>query len=240
VAQEALANVHRYSGSGWARISLRRRGRAVEMTVEDVDAGWRPRTAMARPARRKSGSVFSGMRVRLEQLGGRLFVQAAKSGATRARAPLGDGVVFSRHAILRRVGDQHHDEKIGDWQASPTDASGWIEAAGTTRNTLSIPGSTISVREREGMNRSAKSMPKMERCALRPGNVHSAGGWHDVLAPVRGTLSGQGLAPLFPRRRGLCLARVYKFLEAERIKKVCCSHEIPLPDERPGVQATCA
>ena len=43
----------------------------------------------------------------------------------------------------------------------------------------------------------------LERCALRPGNVHSADGWKEVLEPGRGALPGQGLAHLFPRRRGL-------------------------------------
>ena len=41
----------------------------------------------------------------------------------------------------------------------------------------------------------------LERCKLRPGNVHSADGWKEVLG--RCTLPGQGLAHLFPRRRGL-------------------------------------
>jgi Transposase DDE domain group 1 len=46
----------------------------------------------------------------------------------------------------------------------------------------------------------------LERCALRPGNVHSANGWDGVFKPV---VSG--------RTRPLQLPEVYEFLEAERI-----------------------
>jgi Transposase DDE domain group 1 len=40
----------------------------------------------------------------------------------------------------------------------------------------------------------------LERCALRPGNVHSAEGWESVLGPVVAAISRQGVAPLLPRR----------------------------------------
>jgi hypothetical protein len=40
----------------------------------------------------------------------------------------------------------------------------------------------------------------LERCALRPGNVHSADGWEGVLKPVILRYRGQGLAHLFPGR----------------------------------------
>ena len=40
----------------------------------------------------------------------------------------------------------------------------------------------------------------LERCALRPGNVHSANGWPDVLEPVVSRYQGNSEAPLFPRR----------------------------------------
>ena len=47
----------------------------------------------------------------------------------------------------------------------------------------------------------------LERCALRPGNVHSADGWKDVLDPVVATLSRQGHAHLFSSRCSLRHAR---------------------------------
>src|SRR5271170_775962 len=40
----------------------------------------------------------------------------------------------------------------------------------------------------------------LERSALRPGNVHSADGWKDVLVAGRRPLSGQVQAPLLPDR----------------------------------------
>ena len=47
----------------------------------------------------------------------------------------------------------------------------------------------------------------LERCSLRPGNVHSADGWDGCAQAGRGTLPGQGLAHLFPGRRGLRQSR---------------------------------
>ena len=38
----------------------------------------------------------------------------------------------------------------------------------------------------------------VERCALRPGDVHSAAGWRAVLEPVNRQLPGHSEAPLFP------------------------------------------
>src|SRR5271154_2839772 len=44
----------------------------------------------------------------------------------------------------------------------------------------------------------------LERCALRPGNVHSAEGWRAVLEPVIARYRGRVKRLYFPRRRGLC------------------------------------
>ena len=38
----------------------------------------------------------------------------------------------------------------------------------------------------------------LERCALRPGNVHSADEWDAVLKPVVAAISRQGFGHLFP------------------------------------------
>ena len=75
VAQEALANVHRHSGSEWARLSLRLRGPVIELLVEDRGRG------MTLPrATEEVGVGISGMRVRLEQLGGKLQIRPGKPG----------------------------------------------------------------------------------------------------------------------------------------------------------------
>ena len=55
----------------------------------------------------------------------------------------------------------------------------------------------------------------LERCALRPGNVHSAHGWRDVLAPVVARYRGQGLRRLLRGDAAFALPDVYEYLEAE-------------------------
>ena len=58
----------------------------------------------------------------------------------------------------------------------------------------------------------------LERCALRPGNVHSADGWHDVLAPVVARYPGKVLRLYFRADAAFAMPGVYEFLEASRIK----------------------
>jgi hypothetical protein len=57
----------------------------------------------------------------------------------------------------------------------------------------------------------------LERCALRPGYVHSSDGWDEVLKPVVARYCGKVLAHVFPGRGQLCQSRGL-FLEAEGIK----------------------
>ena len=81
VAQEALANVHRHSGSEWARLSLRLRGPVIELLVEDRGRGMTPGRGGDLPsATEVVGVGISGMRVRLEQLGGRLQIRPRRPG----------------------------------------------------------------------------------------------------------------------------------------------------------------
>lgn len=55
----------------------------------------------------------------------------------------------------------------------------------------------------------------LERCALRPGNVHSAHGWRDVLEPVVARYRGKRLRRFFRGDAAFALPGVYEFLEAE-------------------------
>ena len=55
----------------------------------------------------------------------------------------------------------------------------------------------------------------LERCALRPGNVHSAHGWRDVLDPVVARYRGQNLQRLLRGDAAFALPDVYEYLEAE-------------------------
>jgi hypothetical protein len=58
----------------------------------------------------------------------------------------------------------------------------------------------------------------LERCALRPGDVHSAEGWSDVLKPVVVRYQGKILRIYFRADAAFAMPRVYEYLEAERIK----------------------
>jgi PAS domain S-box-containing protein len=84
VAQEALSNVHRHSGSRWARIALRRAGQAICLDVIDRGRGL-PKEIESRADVETVGVGISGMRVRLEQLGGRLEMRSSSAG-TRVTA----------------------------------------------------------------------------------------------------------------------------------------------------------
>src|SRR3712207_1373241 len=57
----------------------------------------------------------------------------------------------------------------------------------------------------------------LERCALRPGNVHSAEGWRPVLEPVIARYRGRGLALYFRGDAGFAKPELYELLETEGI-----------------------
>jgi hypothetical protein len=58
----------------------------------------------------------------------------------------------------------------------------------------------------------------LERCVLRPGNVHSADGWKEVLDPVVARYRGQVSRIHFRADAGFANPEVYVYLEAEGIK----------------------
>ena len=55
----------------------------------------------------------------------------------------------------------------------------------------------------------------LERCALRPGNVHSADGWREVLEPVVSRYRGRVKRLYFRGDAAFANPEVYEFLEAE-------------------------
>jgi Transposase DDE domain group 1 len=57
----------------------------------------------------------------------------------------------------------------------------------------------------------------LERCVLRPGNVHSAEGWRSVLEPVIDRYHGRGLALYFRGDAAFAEPELYELLEAEGI-----------------------
>jgi len=64
----------------------------------------------------------------------------------------------------------------------------------------------------------------LERCALRPGNVHSADGWDGMLKPVVARYSGKLSRIYFRADAGFANPEVYEYLEAERIKNWHCQN----------------
>lgn len=56
----------------------------------------------------------------------------------------------------------------------------------------------------------------LERCALRPGNVHSADGWEAVLKPIIARYADRHLMRFFRGDAAFAMPKLYKTLEAER------------------------
>ena len=89
VAQEALSNVHRHSGSKRARLALYRTQDMVQLDVVDYGAGLRSLTKAGSEEARQIGVGISGMRLRLEQLCGRLDIRSSPSGThVSAKVPI--------------------------------------------------------------------------------------------------------------------------------------------------------
>ena len=57
----------------------------------------------------------------------------------------------------------------------------------------------------------------LERCALRPGNVHSADGWREILEPVVSRYRGKGTRLYFRGDAAFANPEIYEFLEVEGI-----------------------
>src|SRR5215213_7912610 len=57
----------------------------------------------------------------------------------------------------------------------------------------------------------------LERCMLRPGNVHSPDDWRSVLVPVSARYRGRGLARYFRGDAAFAKPELYALLEAEGI-----------------------
>ena len=74
----------------------------------------------------------------------------------------------------------------------------------------------------------------LERCALRPGNVHSADGWDDVLKPVVVRYQGKVLRIYFRADAALRSRGSTSILEAERIKYAIRLPTNPVLQDRIG------
>jgi PAS domain S-box-containing protein len=89
IAQEALANVHRHSGSSSAVVRLSVDGGQVALEVEDHGRGMPQRRNEPPGGLQRLGVGITGMRERVRQLGGWLEIESSPSGTTvRAVLPL--------------------------------------------------------------------------------------------------------------------------------------------------------
>jgi signal transduction histidine kinase len=88
IAQEALRNVARHSGTGSVAVELRAFSGGLELAVRDTGVGFDPNRKQARPS-----LGLAGMRQRLSLVGGELLIDSAPGGGTSivARAPLKGG-----------------------------------------------------------------------------------------------------------------------------------------------------
>jgi hypothetical protein len=74
----------------------------------------------------------------------------------------------------------------------------------------------------------------LERCLLRPGNVHSAEDWRDVLEPVIARYRGRGLVLYFRGDAAFAKPEVYEMLEAEGMGYAIRLPANPVLQERIG------
>jgi PAS domain S-box-containing protein len=104
VAQEALLNVNRHSGSATAQVMLRSIGGSIELEVKDDGKGIPPERLDQLRRGTSVGVGISGMRERLRQLGGELDVMSDGSGTVvLARLPGGSG----QEASISLMGTEH-------------------------------------------------------------------------------------------------------------------------------------
>ncbi len=88
VVQEGLANVLRHSGSPVVRISLQKQASWLELAIADQGKA-HSRDILLQALNRKNGVGISGMRERVEQLGGCLQIESNGRGTTvKATIPM--------------------------------------------------------------------------------------------------------------------------------------------------------
>src|SRR6185312_252803 len=87
VAQEALTNVHRHSGSPSARLAVKSSAQGIVLEIEDSGRGLRQSSARPRDNAPALSVGLAGMRERMRQIGGNVVVESSVTG-TRVRASL--------------------------------------------------------------------------------------------------------------------------------------------------------
>jgi two-component system sensor histidine kinase UhpB len=87
VVQEALTNVHRYSGSATARIRIWRDDRLLHAEVQDEGCGLTI-AGVGRGSHAPPGVGIAGMRERVQQLNGAFDIESVPGKGTTVRATL--------------------------------------------------------------------------------------------------------------------------------------------------------
>lgn len=84
VMQEALANIHRHSGSVTASVALTQTGSEIRLSVRDAGKGIPSDKLSSGNTAAGLGVGIAGMRERMRQLGGHLHIASDRSGTTVA------------------------------------------------------------------------------------------------------------------------------------------------------------
>jgi len=82
IAQEALSNILRHSGSKNAEVHLERNAREVILLLRDFGHGMPAKASQEPDAKTSRGVGITSMRERLRQIGGRLEIQSNNEGTT--------------------------------------------------------------------------------------------------------------------------------------------------------------
>ncbi len=80
VVQECLTNVHRHSGSAWAKISLHQKSGGLLLEIADEGHGISPGTNGLDGNDERIGVGIAGIRERMRELGGRLEIESDSHG----------------------------------------------------------------------------------------------------------------------------------------------------------------
>ena len=88
VVQEALTNVLKHAHASRVRVGLRYAATGLTLQIVDDGIGLRPRAVAQRTQGERVSLGISGMRERIELLGGRFSIRCPRSGGTRITARL--------------------------------------------------------------------------------------------------------------------------------------------------------
>ena len=79
LVQECLTNIHRHSGSKSAEIRMQREENAISLEIKDYGKGIAPEK-LAQIQSQGSGVGIRGMRERVRQFGGHMFIESSEAG----------------------------------------------------------------------------------------------------------------------------------------------------------------